>query len=230
MENKNYFQDTSGFSNIPPPPPPPSQTDYTQSSYPQYTPPGQKKSKTGLFIGCGIIAFVLIIGILIGGYFIYKAAKEKKEEIVETIKDVDKEIKKDKEKYKSSDEKTYKTEGTLNGKLYFCEDYRNSKEIGKSDRFTTGWLTVMVDLRDAGEVIGSRDVSIRISKIKDADGYSIKEKFIKKVPFSVDPSFDYIYFQDKKNLKFDTPGTYKVSLLDDDNNILLSNNIEIIPR
>jgi len=202
MENKNYFQDTSGFSNIPPPPPPPSQTDYTQSSYPQYTPPGPKKSKTGLFIGCGIIAFVLIIGILIGGYFIYKAAKEK----------------------------TYKTEGTLNGKLYFCEDYRNSKEIGKSDRFTTGWLTVMVDLRDAGEVIGARDVSIRISKIKDADGYSIKEEFIKKVPFSVDPSFDYIYFQDKKNLKFDSPGTYKVSLLDDDNNILLSNNIEIIPR
>lgn len=116
---------------------------------------------------------------------------------------------------------------TTGGKLYFCEDYVNGREIGVSDRFTTGWLTVMVK---TDEPIGVGKVELRLSKIKDEFGESISEKIIRDIDFNIQPDWDYTYFQDKKNLKFDTPGTYKVTLMKTDGTPIVSGEVEVVSR
>ncbi len=114
-------------------------------------------------------------------------------------------------------------------KLYFCETY-DSKigEIGVSNRFTTGYLTIMVDYRPLNKKIGLSNVYIRISKIKDEFGYEIKEKIINTISFTVKPDWDYIYFFDKKKINFTSAGTYKVSLLDDKYKYITHGIVEIV--
>lgn len=50
--------------------------------------------------------------------------------------------------------------------LYFCEDYVNGEEVNVSNKFTTGWITVMLDLRPIGKTIGASKVFITIEKLK----------------------------------------------------------------
>ena len=45
--------------------------------------------------------------------------------------------------------------------LYFCEKYGRNGEVGVSDRFTTGYLTVMVK---SDYALGLEDVSIQFDK------------------------------------------------------------------
>lgn len=115
-------------------------------------------------------------------------------------------------------------------RLYFCEEYKNGEEIGVSDTFTPGWLTVMVDFRPANETIDTKEVEIRILKIKDASGRKIPEKFIDTVPFDVQPDWDYIFFEDQENLVFQTPGTYKVILQKTDGTPILEGFVKIVPE
>jgi len=237
---------------LPPPPPPP--TSYQQTAQPQYsTPKGNvtqgtykspeipsysgsgsyyqnsnsvKGSKKGWIAGilvAGFLIIVLIAGIGLLIYFLSNESKDDKKPKIErterqTEKDPD--IRRNVEVEESSDVQL----------LYFCEEYDPVEgEIGNSDRFTTGWLTVMLDLRKSGKTIGVKDVEIRISKIKDARGKKISEKILKTVKFTVEPDFDYIYFTDKKNLKFDTPGTYKVTLMDKKGNLIAKGEVDIVP-
>jgi hypothetical protein len=97
------------------------------------------------------------------------------------------------------------------GSLYFCEDYVNSEEIGVSDRFTTGWLTVMVRTK---KPFGATKVELLVTQIADKNGKPISEKIIDTIPFDVGADWDYAYFQDKSRLKFSSPGTYRVTLQD----------------
>ena len=94
--------------------------------------------------------------------------------------------------------------------LYFCEDYIDGNEINVSEKFSTGWLTVMVDLRPAGRTFGVSNVQLKLIQIKDAQGNRISDKVIKTVPFDVSSDWDYVFFKDEENLSFDAPGTYKV--------------------
>jgi len=49
-------------------------------------------------------------------------------------------------------------------KLYFCERYDPVKgEINEAKKFTTGALTVMVDLRPSGKKMGVKEVDINIT-------------------------------------------------------------------
>lgn len=145
------------------------------------------------------------------------------------LKDSDKETKKDDSKEETKKDES-KKETKSEGKLYFCEQYRNGEEVGVSKRFTTGWLTVMVDLRPAGKTFGTGKVDLRISKIKDEDGREISEKIIKTVPFSVQADWDYTYFEDHDNIKFKTPGTYRVVCQKVDGTPIVSGEVEIISR
>lgn len=89
--------------------------------------------------------------------------------------------------------------------LYFCEEY-NGRETNISDVFTTGYLTVMVK---SGNPIGYNEVEIEIDKYNFA---ADKFEFVKTIPFTIKKTMDYVYFQDKDKLTFETPGFYRVLL------------------
>ena len=109
-------------------------------------------------------------------------------------------------------------------KLYFCEKYTNDGEVGISDRFTTGYLTVMVKCDYALKL---DDVSIQYDKYDDRTG---KFEFYKKFSFDVDRDMSYIFFEqnDESDLIFDDEGFYRVFLLDEDDKTIASALIEII--
>ena len=104
-------------------------------------------------------------------------------------------------------------------KLYFCERY-DGKEIGKSSKFTTGTLTVMLDLRDENKTIGVSSVDINITDKETG-------KAVDTYPFTVTPSWDYIHFDD---VNFKDPGKYKVSCLKKDGTVIASGEVEIVNK
>jgi hypothetical protein len=108
--------------------------------------------------------------------------------------------------------------------LYFCEEYGSDGEVNVSDRFTTGYLTVMVICDYQLEL---EDVSIQFDKYNFRTG---KFEFHKKYKYVVEPDMGYISFakNDENDLKFEKPGFYRVFLLDDDAKTVASALIEII--
>lgn len=105
-------------------------------------------------------------------------------------------------------------------KLYFVESYDGGKEKGKSDKFTTGSLTVMVDLRPKKQKIGVTDVDINITDLGNNEVISTN-------PYTVSPDMDYIFFN---NVTFDKPGKYKVSCLKKDGTVVVSGVVEIVNK
>jgi hypothetical protein len=109
--------------------------------------------------------------------------------------------------------------------LYFCERYDSDDgEINVSDRFTTGYLTVMVKCDYALDL---EDVSIQFDKW---DSREKKFEYYKKFDYVVDRDMKYIFFakNDESDLKFEDPGFYRVFLLDDRDKTVASALIEII--
>lgn len=109
--------------------------------------------------------------------------------------------------------------------MYFCERYDSyDGEIGVSDRFTTGYLTVMVKCDYA---LRLRDVAIQFDQYNERKG---RFEYYKKFYYSVDPDMKYIFFSrnDESDMEFDDPGFYRVFLLDDDDETVASALIEII--
>lgn len=108
--------------------------------------------------------------------------------------------------------------------LYFCEKYGDDGEVGISDRFTTGYLTVMVKCDYA---LGLKNVAIQFDKY---NATSKTFEYYKKFNYVVEPSMKYIYFakNSTSDMKFSDPGIYRVFLLDDSGNTVTSGLIEII--
>ncbi len=108
--------------------------------------------------------------------------------------------------------------------LYFCEKYGSNGEVGVSDRFTTGYLTVMVKCDDALDL---EDVSIQFDKYNPR---TKKFEYYKKFSYVVEPDMNYIFFakNDESDMKFEDPGFYRVFLLDDRDKTVASALIEII--
>jgi hypothetical protein len=109
--------------------------------------------------------------------------------------------------------------------MYFCERYDSyDGEIGVSDRFTTGYLTVMVKATDA---LNLRDVSIQYDQYNDRKG---KFEYYKKFDFTIDRDMNYVFFarNDESDMEFEEPGFYRVFLLDSRDNTVASAVIEII--
>ena len=102
-----------------------------------------------------------------------------------------------------------------NDSLYFCEEYKDSQEIGNSDAFYItkdgGYITVM--LRTV-KGIGVTSVDIVIER----DVAGIKEK-VATEPFDVEANWDYIFFA---NITFKEPGKYKVSAVKKNGEIIAS--------
>lgn len=109
--------------------------------------------------------------------------------------------------------------------LYFCERYDQDRgEIGVTDRFTKGYLTVMVK---ADEPLGLRDVHIQFDKY---DCNTNTFNFYKRFSYTLQPDMKYIYFSKTEisDMSFDEPGIYRVFLLDDHNETVSSGLVEII--
>lgn len=134
-----------------------------------------------------------------------------------------------KEETKKDDIKKETTKSS-EGRLYFCEQYKDGEEIGVSKRFSPGWLTVMVDLKPTGKTLGTGKVELRISKIKDGNGKDISEKIIDTVPFEVQADWNYTYFEDHERIKFKTPGTYRVVCQKVDGTPIVSGEVEVVPK
>jgi len=109
--------------------------------------------------------------------------------------------------------------------LYFCERYDDDDgEVGVSDRFTTGYITVMVK---CDYELRLEDVSIQYDKYEFRTG---KFEYYKKFDFSVDRDMKYIFFErnDSSDMEFEDPGFYRVFLLDEDGKTVASALVEII--
>jgi len=172
--------------------------------------------------------FKFVLALLIG--FTMLTACGKLKDAVEKEKEKDKKEETTTKKEETTTDKkesSSKKEETAGNKLYFCEDYKGGQEIGVSDRFTTGWLTVMVRTT---EPIGVGKVELRLAKVRDEDGNKISEKIIDTVPFEVQADWDYTYFQDKKRLTFKTPGTYKVTMQKVDGTPICTGEVEVTSR
>ena len=110
--------------------------------------------------------------------------------------------------------------------MYFCEKYGNDGEVGVSDRFTTGYLTVMVKCDHALDL---KDCSIQFDKLN----FRTRDfEYYKKFSYTVEPDMKYIYFtkNDESDMKFEDPGFYRVFLLDDNDRTVASALIEIISK
>jgi len=108
--------------------------------------------------------------------------------------------------------------------LYFCEKYGRNGEVGVSDRFTTGYLTVMVK---SDYALGLEDVSIQFDKYN----YRRDEfEFYKKFDYVITEDMSYGFFErnDESDMKFEEPGFYRVFLLDDRDRTVASALIEIV--
>jgi hypothetical protein len=111
--------------------------------------------------------------------------------------------------------------------LYFCERYDSEKgEINVSDRFTTGYLTVMVK---CSYELDLEECFIQFDKWNpDTEEF----EYYKKFDYTVEPEMSYIFFRknDSSDLKFEEPGFYRVYLLDDRDKTVASALIEIIDK
>ena len=104
--------------------------------------------------------------------------------------------------------------------MYFCEKYDNG-EVGISDRFSKGYLTVMVKCDYA---LGLSNVTIQFDKYNASTS---KFEYSKDFPYDVTPDMKYIFFA-SKDLAFDKAGIYRVFLLDGSRKTVASALIEII--
>jgi hypothetical protein len=111
--------------------------------------------------------------------------------------------------------------------LYFCEKYDSKKgEVGVSDRFTTGYLTVMVK---SDYELDLEDVHIQFDRLNER---SKQFEFYKKFDYVIEPEMSYVFFakNDDSDLKFEEPGFYRVFLLDDNDKTVASALIEIVSK
>ena len=109
--------------------------------------------------------------------------------------------------------------------LYFCESYDSNKgEIGVSDRFTKGYLTVMVKCDHA---LGLENVHIQFDKYNFRTG---DFDYYKKFDYTVEKDMNYVYFSknSESDLKFEETGFYRVFLLDENDSTIASALIEVI--
>jgi hypothetical protein len=110
--------------------------------------------------------------------------------------------------------------------MYFCEKYGDDGEVGVADRFTTGYLTVIVKCDYALDLA---DCSIQLDKWNK---FESKFEYYKKFTYVLEPEMKYVFFAktDESDLSFDDPGFYRVFLLDAADRTVASALIQIIAK
>jgi hypothetical protein len=109
--------------------------------------------------------------------------------------------------------------------MYFCERYDDyDGEIGVSDRFTKGYITVMVK---SDAELRLKEVAIQYDKYNERNG---KFEYYKKFYFTISRDMKYVFFErnDDSDMEFEETGFYRVFLLDEDDRTVASSLVEII--
>ena len=109
--------------------------------------------------------------------------------------------------------------------MYFCERYDDyDGEIGVSDRFTKGYITVMVK---SDAELRLKEVAIQYDKYNERNG---KFEYYKKFYFTISRDMKYVFFarNDESDMEFEETGFYRVFLLDEDDRTVASSLVEII--
>ena len=108
--------------------------------------------------------------------------------------------------------------------LYFCEKYGRDGEVGVSDRFTTGYLTVVVK---SDYALRLDDVSIQLDKYNFRTG---EFEYYNKFNYTIELDMKYVFFErnEDSDMEFKDPGFYRVFLLDHRDETVASAIIEII--
>jgi hypothetical protein len=109
--------------------------------------------------------------------------------------------------------------------MYFCQRYDSKLgEVGISDRFTVGYLTIMVK---SDKPMNLNDVFIEFDKYNTKEN---KFEFYKKFSYVISPDQSYVFFtrNDENDLRFEEPGIYRVFLLNDQEETVTSALIEIV--
>jgi tetratricopeptide (TPR) repeat protein len=122
----------------------------------------------------------------------------------------------------------YGNSNAQNSSLYFCEDYVNGQEINVSNTFSPGWITVMLDLRPEETTLEVDKVYLTIFSVKSIDGKDSLQE-IDKVPFDVNPDWDYVFFKDTIDLTFDDVGYYVVACQEEDGSTIAYGLVQIVP-
>lgn len=113
------------------------------------------------------------------------------------------------------------TSTSSDNQLYFCESYDTSKgEINKSDKFTTGSITAILNCQGKKQKFGVSEVDLKITDLSN-------NEVIVTAPFQVNPDLDYTYFN---NVNFNTPGKYKVDCNKKDGTLIASGTVEIVNK
>lgn len=110
--------------------------------------------------------------------------------------------------------------------LYFCEKYGDDGEVGVSDRFTTGYLTVMVKSSTA---LGLTNCHIQLDRYNVSEG---KFEFYKKFDYKIDADMKYVFFakNEDSDMSFEKPGIYRVFLLNKKDKTVASALVQIIEK
>jgi hypothetical protein len=112
-------------------------------------------------------------------------------------------------------------QGLRNDTLYFCEEYKDSKEIGNADEFYLpekgGTITVMLRTK---KPVGVAEIFLQIEK----DVAGMREN-ISKEPFDVQASWDYIFFAD---IFFPEPGKYRVMAVKKNGDMIASGYVRML--
>ena len=110
--------------------------------------------------------------------------------------------------------------------LYFCEKYGDDGEVGVSDRFTTGYLTVVVKSSTA---LGLANCHIQLDLYNES---SRKFEFYKKFNYKIDEDMKYVFFakNEDSDMSFEKPGFYRVFLLDKKDKTVASALVQIIEK
>jgi hypothetical protein len=110
--------------------------------------------------------------------------------------------------------------------LYFCEKYGDDGEVGVSDRFTTGYLTVMVKSSTA---LGLTKCHIQLDRYSQSSG---KFEFYKKFDYTIEDDMKYVFFEknEDSDMSFEKPGIYRVFLLDKKDKTVASALVQIIEK
>jgi len=110
--------------------------------------------------------------------------------------------------------------------LYFCEKYGDDGEVGVSDRFTTGYLTVVVKSSTA---LGLTNCHIQLDLYNES---SRKFEFYKKFDYKIDEDMKYVFFakNEDSDMSFEKPGFYRVFLLDKKDKTVASALVQIIEK
>lgn len=116
-------------------------------------------------------------------------------------------------------------------KLYFCEDYVDGKEINMTYTFANdNIVTVMVDLRPDDITFQVNKIYIAVYSVDYDEDNNPSAELLGRIPFDVEPDWDFTCFKDPDNFKFTEVGSYLLACQTEDGTTYAYNILQVVDR